>query len=103
MPEGQMPWFSFEDVVVEFHKALYDNRWVPTAFDWTEWQQSTQEFVDSPEKVGRVEATTIQKLLTTHVLTDRVWAGHLVSMFENGYIVALLRRLKTIRGRMKSA
>ena len=32
MPEGQMPWFNFEDAVMEFHQALYDNGWVTPAF-----------------------------------------------------------------------
>jgi hypothetical protein len=102
-PEGQFPWFDFNEVVMEFHKALYDNGWVTPAFDWTEWQRSAQEFVDSPEKVEQADATTILKLLTTHVRADRFCEGHLAATFENGHIVALLRRLKTIRGKMKSA
>jgi hypothetical protein len=101
-PEGQFPSFSFEDVVIEFHQALYDNGWVTPAFDWTEWRRSAQAFVDSPKKIERADATTIQKLLTTHVRANRFCEGHLASMFENGHIVALLRRLKTIRGQMKS-
>ncbi|QJX01176.1 DUF6508 domain-containing protein [Frigoriglobus tundricola] len=100
MPDGQFPWYSFEDVVMEFQQALYDNGWVTPAFNWTEWQQSAQEFVDSPQKIEQADATTIQKLLTTHVRADRFCEGHLASMFENGHVVALMRRLKTIRGTM---
>jgi len=70
---------------------------VTPAFDWTEWQQSAREFVDSPKKIEKTAATTIQKLLTTHVRADRFCEGHLAAMFENGHIVRLLRRLKAIR------
>jgi hypothetical protein len=102
-PEGQMPWFDLGEAVTEFQRVLYDHGWVTPAFNWTEWQRSAQAFVDSPEKVERADAVTIQKLLTTHVRADRFCAGHLAAMFKNGHIVALLRRLKTIRGKMKSA
>lgn len=101
MPEGQFPWFNFEEVVLEFHQALYDNGWATPAFDWTEWQQTAQEFVDSPKKIEKADATTIQKLLTTHCRADRFCEGHLASMFENGHIAALLRRLKAIRETIK--
>ena len=101
MPEGQLPWFGFDEVVMEFQKALYDHGWVTPAFDWTEWQRPAQEFVDSPEKVERADAATVLKLLTTHVRADRFCEGHLAAMFESGHIVALLRRLQALRARMK--
>jgi len=101
MPEGQFPWFDFEEVVMEVHQALYDNGWVTPAFDWTEWQESAEEFVNLPEKIEKADATTIQKLLTTHCRKERFCEGHLAAMFENGHVVSLLRRLKVIREKMK--
>jgi hypothetical protein len=101
MPEGQFPWFDFSEVVMDFHQALYDHGWVTPAFEWMEWQGAAKEYVDSPEKVERADAATIQKLLTTHSRADRFCEGHLASMFENGHIVALLRRLGVIRGTVK--
>lgn len=97
-PQGQMPWFNFDEVVTEFNQALYDNDWVTPAFDWTEWQQSAEKFVDSPKEIAKSDAATILKLFTTHVRADRFCEGHLAAMFENGHIIALLRRLKKIRG-----
>ncbi|WP_373651958.1 DUF6508 domain-containing protein [Schlesneria sp. DSM 10557] len=101
MPKGQFPWFDFEEVVMEFNQALYDNGWVTPEFDWTEWQESAKEFVNSPKKIERADAITIQKLLMTHSRKDRFCEGHLASMFESGHIVTLLRRLKAIREKMK--
>jgi hypothetical protein len=100
-PEGHMPWFGFDEVVSDFHNTLYDNGWVTPAFNWSEWQRSAEEFVEVPEKVERADTTTIQKLFTTHCRKNRFCEGHLAEMFENGHIVALLRRLKTIRDKMR--
>jgi hypothetical protein len=99
---GVFPWFDFNEVVSEFLQVLYDNGWVTAAFDWTEWEQFAQEFVDSPKKIEKADARTIQQLLTTHCRTDQFCEGHIASMFENGHIVALLRRLKAIRDKLKS-
>ena len=96
-PEGQFPWFDFSEVVREFHHALYDNGWVTPAFDWTKWQPSADEYVDRPEKIATADSPTIMKLFTTHARADRFCEGHLAAMFENGHIVAPLRRLRELR------
>lgn len=101
-PEDYIPAFCFDDVVHEFLQALYDHAWVTPAFDWTEWERSAQKYVESPKKIETADLVTIQKLLTTHCRADRFCEGHLASMFENGHIVALLRRLKSIRANMGS-
>jgi hypothetical protein len=101
-PEGQLPWFNFEEVVMEFTHALYSNGWVTPSFDWTEWQDTAQEYVEKPMKIETADATTIQKLFTTHVRKERFCEGHLAAMFEKGHVVALLRRLRAIRGTAKA-
>ena len=55
------------------------------------------EYVDLQEKIDSADVVTLKKLFTTHVRKDRFCEGHLATMFENGHIVALLRRLKEIR------
>ena len=94
---GVMPWFNYDEAVVEFQQILYANDWVTPKVHWVEWQDVAEEYVDSPEKIKSADVVTIQKLFTTHVRKDRFCEGHLASMFENGHIVALLRRLKDIR------
>ena len=89
-----------QDTWIAFPRNDDDNGWVTPAFDWTEWQESAKKFVDSPKKIEKADATTIQKLLTTHSRADRFCEGHLASMFESGHIVALLRRLREIRASM---
>ena len=98
--DGHFPWFNFDEVVTEFIQVLYDNDWVTPQFDWTEWQESAQRYIESPEMVESADAVTIQKLLTTHARADRFCEGHLASMFENGHILALLHRLRVLRAGM---
>lgn len=100
--EGQVPWFSYNDIVLSFLEALYDNGWITTAFKWPQWQESAWQLVRSPAEIETADATTIQRLLIVHVRKDRFCGGHLADMFEIGHIVALLRRLKAIRATMKS-
>jgi nitric oxide reductase activation protein len=98
--EGHFPWFNFDEIVMEFLQVLYDNDWVTPQFNWTEWQESAKQYVDSREMVEPADAVTIQKLLTTHARADRFCEGHLASMFENEHILAMLQRLKVLRAEM---
>lgn len=97
-PEGTMPWFESSGAVSEFQHALYGNGWVTPSFDWCKWQDTAKEYVEKPTKIETADAATIQKLFTTHVRKERFCEGHLAAMFENGHVVALLRRLKAIQG-----
>lgn len=100
-PPGHFPWFEFSESVTEFQRALYDNGWIAPSFDWGEWQETAKEYVESPEKLESADAKTIQNLFTTHVRMERFCEGHLAAMFEKGHIMALLRRLKAIREKIK--
>ena len=97
---GRMPWFSFDDVVLEFCQVLYDNDWISPEVNWGEWQDAAQEYVETPGKIESADVVTVRKLFTTHVRKDRFCDGHLASMFENGHILMLLRRLREIREAM---
>jgi len=99
--EGHFPWFNFDEVVMEFVQILYDNDWVTPNFDWTEWQESAKQYVEAPKMIESANTMTIQRLLTTHARADRFCEGHLASMFENGHLLALLRRLQVLRSEMK--
>ncbi|QDT48935.1 hypothetical protein Pan258_29820 [Symmachiella dynata] len=61
---------------------------------------TAREYVNSPGMIESSDVKTIRKLFTTHVRKDRFCEGHLATMFENGHIVALMRRLQQIRDEM---
>src|SRR5262249_33045330 len=93
---GQFGWFEFSKPVGEFVQALYDNGWITPSFGWGAWQDEASEYVEKPAKIDSTDADISQKLLATHVRLERFCGGHLAGMFENGHIVALLRRLRKI-------
>jgi hypothetical protein len=88
---------AYSEVFLVFVKALYDHGWA-VPFDWPGWQEEVERLVESPEGVTDADAATIRRLLTLHVRKDRFCEGHLAEMLENGHILALLRRLREIRG-----
>ncbi|REK17990.1 MAG: hypothetical protein DWQ37_05570 [Planctomycetota bacterium] len=98
--EDLIPHFEHSDPVDRFVQALYDNGWIEP-FDWTEWTDTAKQLIDSPNRLASADATTIRRLLTTHVRQDRFCEGHLAAMFESGHIVAALRRLRDIRATMQ--
>ena len=96
------PWFTYDEAVSAFMQVLYANAWIAPEFDWMaeEWHGVASEYEASPAKVESADLATVQKLFTTHLRNDYFCDGHLASLFENGHIVALLRRVKEIRKTM---
>lgn len=98
--EGAFPFYVLSDEARKFMQALYNSGWVEP-FDWTEWQDEAERFVNEPEAVAAADLDDLRRLLTTHVRKERFCEGHLACMLECGNLTAILRRLKKIRGEMK--
>jgi hypothetical protein len=88
---------KYDEAVNDFLDSLHKYGWISSRFDWPKWQETAREYVELPEKLQSADLQTIQKLLTTHVRKDRFCEGHLYSMFANGHIVAVLRRLQVLQ------
>lgn len=95
MKQGQLPYWDYDNSIIKFIKALYDNGWI-VDFDWTEWQQEAKQYWSNPETIKEADIDTIQKLLTTHVRKDRFCDGHMAEAIENGHIDAILKRLNNL-------
>jgi hypothetical protein len=94
-PEGQLPYFAYSKQVDAFISALYKHGWI-LGSDWSAWQEQAEAYVRDPDSLKNASAETLRKLLTTHARKDRFCDGHLAVMFQNGHLVAVLRRLKDI-------
>ena len=92
-----LPQFDLSPVMSEFVQALYDHQWVDKEFNWGDWQDEAQTWLD-PARVATADVRTIQQLLTTHARKDRFCEGHLEAMVRCGHLPALLRRLAELRG-----
>jgi len=91
--------YIYATEVEQFIKTLYQEGFV-TQFDWTNWQQEAEEFVNHPECLQTAQMETIQKLLTTHVRAERFCSGHLAHVIQTGHILAILNRLAELRSGM---
>lgn len=91
--------YSHTAEIDQFIQTLYQEGFV-TPFDWTNWQQEAGAFMQHPERVQTTDLETIQKLLTTHVRTERFNSGHLAQVIQTGHILTILNRLADIRSQM---
>jgi ribonuclease J len=87
--------FVESDDYVRFYEALYEAGLV-IVFDWMEWTDEAQCYVDRPELIDGADLDTVCRLLTTHVRSDRFCDNHLRTMIENGHIAAVLLRLSVL-------
>lgn len=89
--------YIYSPQVIQFVETLYREGFI-IPFDWTAWRDEAARYLADSSLLGSADLFTLQKLLTTHVRADRFSSGHLAQMIECGHILAILRRLKIIRG-----
>ncbi len=94
-----LPSFELSQRVIDFQTTLHEQGWIDSKFNWPDWQETATAYVNSPEKLNSANIETIRKLFTTHIRKEKFSEGHLAAMFENGHIVALLRRLGELRSK----
>ena len=82
-----------ESVRDQLMKNLYKHRLIDTEFKWANWDEGKNIPLD---QIAGLDIPTIRKLFTLHYRQDRFCEGHLDAMYANGFIAALLKRLRTI-------
>lgn len=93
-----MPYFALSDEASRFHSMLYDRGFI-RPFNWGEWKDEAERYVNDPTAVQQADLETVCKLFTTHVRQDRFCEGHLAAMYDCGHLVAVLHRLRNILGK----
>jgi hypothetical protein len=94
--KGKCPYVDYSPDVHAFIRTLYDCGWI-RLFDWGSWQNEAIRYFGDSSQLDSADLNTLSKLLTLHVRKERFCEGNLFAMIENGYIVAILKRLRTIR------
>jgi hypothetical protein len=79
----------------EFLTALLRNEWVIPR-RWPEWRDEARRIRQNPELLDDATAETITCILSAHVLADRINEGHLLKLYEEGHLQAILNRLERI-------
>ena len=89
--------YDYAPEVDRFQHVLYESGFLALAFDWIEWQDTAEAYVEHPDRLADADLTTLRKLLLTHVRKERFASGHLAAMIECGHILAILQRLEALQ------
>ena len=87
--------WSYSSQADAFQQDLNDVDFV-YSFDWGEWQDEAERLTVTPGALDDADLLTLMKLLTLHVRKERFSGGHLANAFEQGWIVAILERMKEL-------
>jgi len=91
--------YIYSTLVSRFTNALYNNSFCQP-FDWTAWQGQAAAFFQDPDKLNQADIETIVKLFTIILRKDRFCSGSIAGALNNGFILALLKRLDVIQKEM---
>jgi hypothetical protein len=89
--------FRLSDETEGFVRHCYDEGWV-TQLDWPEWAKTDEAQNLRDADVIRTQATAEQLawLLTVAIRQSRFVEGGLVTWHENGWLLAICQRAKTL-------
>ena len=94
--KGQFPFASLSTDSMKFIRAAYDYNWV-VPFDWVSWKDSEEgQHFQSVNAFQEADTEILRKILTTIIRQDRFVEGLMLDLLKEGYITAILRRLKQI-------
>jgi len=89
----QMPYFRVSKTVHKFHN-LVDTMGIMISFDWGSWQEGKDILEGKAFGFDRVDIPTKCKLISMIIRNDRFCDGFLVSMFEDGIILGILKSIE---------
>lgn len=92
-PPGQLPYVDYGPEALAF---MQDAAKLMLVFDWPEWKERARLYIDEPQQLAQVDLLTLRKLLTTHLRAERFNEGHMLQMWQQGHLTALLQRLAEI-------
>ena len=92
---GQFESCVLHPVAEKFLEELYRSEWVIPR-RWPEWRDEARMIHEDPDLLQTASIDTIKRILSAHILTDRIKEGHLLKLFEEGHLQAILKRLERI-------
>lgn len=94
-PDGSItiPWCETAPIVQKFLDAVYS---IPIiiSFDWGSWEEGRKIASNVDFDFDRLDIVTKCKLITAIVRNDRFCEGTLVSAFESGLILRILKSIE---------
>ncbi|WP_373512095.1 DUF6508 domain-containing protein [Persicitalea sp.] len=87
------PYWTYSDLVRETVRIIHDLQITPI-FDWPKWEEGHAMLEDRAFDYSALDTTTLCKLLTTIIRTDRFNDGFLVLSFQSGTMAKIIRALQ---------
>ncbi len=91
----QMPYWDHSPIVLEFLDIVYEMP-VIISFDWGSWHEGREMASNSDFDFNTIDIPTKCKLITAIVRSDRFCDGALVSAFESGLILRILKSIEPL-------
>jgi hypothetical protein len=88
-----LPYMDADEIVNEFHQLVY-NIPVIISFDWGSWDEGRRIAGDENFDFDTIDIPEKCKIITAIVRNDRYCEGALVSAFESGLILKILKSVE---------
>jgi len=88
-----MPNWVESTIVSRFHQIVYDLP-IVISFDWGSWKEGRKIVNDKNFNFDSIDIPTKCKIITAIVRNDRFCDGALVSAFESGLILKILKSIE---------
>lgn len=103
----QMLYWDWAGITRSFVKTVYELDLVLN-FDWMDWSEGKTLLKNKSQEFEKLDIVTLCKLLTTIIRADRFNDGYLISNFNNGTILKIIKVIRNIqmqkdtRGQLKN-
>jgi hypothetical protein len=89
-----VPFARLSDTAQAFVQSVYDSGLVLTDFDWPAWARTSRAkiIMGNEEMLAHATPRTLARLLTVCIRQDRLVQGSLLSDFQSGLILRIVRR-----------
>ena len=91
-----MPYVEYSSEILGFERALSEHGFV-VPFDWPTWADEGMAIQRDPARLSEADLRTVVRLFTLHVRADRFSEGHLAEAIDQGWLLALLERLRVLQ------
>jgi hypothetical protein len=93
-----LPYVRYSGVADGFVAAAYEHGWVLRDFVWVTWAwtDEAQSLCEDPSQLARATPEQLLYLLTAIIRQDRFCEGALLSAFDSGLILGIVRRAAAI-------
>jgi len=92
-----MPYWNENAIVIQFQEIVY-NMPIIVSFDWDSWEEGHNILQDKNFDFDTIDIPTKCKLITAIVRNDRFCDGVLISAFESGLILRILKSINNQLG-----